>query len=239
MIKKIGFAVLIFFPLILVTQSFQIETMSFGLLDYINLLFYNTSTYSMYQIDSKSLMHFIFYFLLLIGGFYFVSEPIHLRHHGFNALEVIRYPSCAAFLTANRKRNLKHAAIFLLAAITEIALAILIIDPTAYTRTSPVFSLSSITWISAFLSFLVRIITALALFELWCEFLLYKLRFEVLLTIALILVCFLVQVGVQANVLILSFSLEPEQYAITALFVIVYIFSDRYILKKYHTKEIW
>ena len=239
MIKKISFAVLIFLPLILITRAFQIESISFGLFDYINLLFYNTNVYEQYQTDPKSLMHFIFYFLFLIGGLYFVSEPSHLRNHGFSALEVIRYPSCAAFLNTNRKRNLKHAAIFMLAAITEIALAILITDPAAYTRTSSVFSLSPILLIFAFLSFILRITVMLGLFELWCEYLLYKIRFEVLLTIALILICVMLQFGVQMKFLLLSFSFEPIQYAITALFIIVYFLSDRYILKKYHTKEIW
>lgn len=239
MVKKIAFALLACLPLVLIVIATRSGEGSLGLFDYFNLLLYNTGVYSLYRLDPRSFLHFTAYFLLLIGGFYFISEPIHLRSQGYGAMEVVRYPRCTAYLKANRRRNLKNAVLFTAALFAEILFAVLLFDSRTFFSASTAFHISFFSAAFGFFCFAVRLISALALFELWCEYLLYRMRFEVLLSIILVLLCLLLQIGVWCNLPLLNLSFEPVHYVMTALWLLLYILSDLYILRQYRTKEMW
>lgn len=239
MVKKIGFALLACLPLALIVIATRSDEGSLGLFDYFNLLLYNTGIYPLYRLDPRSFLHFTAYFLLLIGGFYFVSEPIHLRSQGYGAMEVVRYPRCTAYLKANRRCNLKNAVLFTAALFAEILFAVLLFDGRAFFSVHTAFPVTFFSTASGFFCFAVRLISVLALFELWCEYLLYRIRFEVLLSIVLVLLCLLLQAGAWCGLPLLSLSFEPVHYVLTALCLLLYILSDLYILKQYRTKEMW
>lgn len=239
MVKKIAFAFLSCLPLALVVIATRPDDGSFGLFDYFNLLLYNTGAYPLYRMDPRSFLHFTAYFLLLIGGFYFVSEPIHLRSQGYGAMEMVRYAKCTDYLKINRRRNLEKAVLFTAILLAEILFTVLLFDSHAFFSIHAAFHISFFSAAVGFFCFAVRLISALALFELWCEYLLYKMRFEVLLAAVLLLLCFVLQAGVWCNLPLLSLSFEPVHYAATALWLLLYILSDLYILRQYRTKEIW
>lgn len=239
MVKKIVFALLSCLPLALIVIAIRPDAGSFGLFDYFNLLLFNTGIYPLYRVDPRSFLHFTAYFLLLIGGFYFVSEPIHLRSQGYGAMEIVRYPGCTVYLKANRRRNLRNALLFMAALLAEILFMVLLFDSRAFFSAHAAFHISFFSAAIGFFCFAVRLISALALFELWCEYLLYRMRFEVLLSIVLVLLCLLLQIGIWCNLPLLSLSFEPVHYAATALWLLLYILSDLYILRQYRTKEMW
>ena len=239
MMKKILFFMFVLSLTFLVVQECSPITGTYGFLDYINILFCNTKTYSLYGRTNWNIINLLYYLVVTVLGVYYISEKIYTYNKGFQAMTVLRYKNCDRYLISCQKRNIKQTLQYIGFIFINILFSLLIVDINALLKTSDLIGQPMHLILFHLCLYVFKILIVFNIIELWLTFLILRFKFELLILLFIVLTTILLFLDILLEFSFITLTLNISQSIYVVSYFIIYVISFLLIKKKYKAKEIW
>lgn len=208
-----------------------------GFFDYCNILFCNIASYPLYGRSGWNLTVLFYYFLLLAGGLYFVTEPIQISEKGFHSFIMIRYGTCRRYLQKSVLLDAKRSILYVCVLLLVFLSAVCTVDIQAVAHQ---WSLADMSHDCLFLLFyILKLFTIYQIVQLLYTFFILNHTYSFLTLMGLIVLAVLLFADMFFQLGILTFAMDRLQIVFIIVSILVYLLSYVWIQKRYRKRELW
>lgn len=239
MIKKILFFLSVFLMMVLVVFECKMSSVGQSYLDYCNIMLCNFNDYHLYGKSGWDLTHLFFYYFLLIGGIYFLSEKIHNFNKGFHSMAILRYQNCNKYMYLQLKQVSFYSMLYSGMFLFFLFVSIVLFDLNALFKGSLVVNYQQTMILFYLLLYFFKIISIFCLIGIWILYLITTFKFELLLLGFITTVALILFIDAFTGVSVLTLEFAARQIVYLIFYIVINVLSYIWVSKKYVKKELW
>lgn len=236
--KIIFYAALLAMVLLIAVECGNRQELARSWIDYVNVLFCNSALSEAYGRPDFDLKILMFNTLFAAFGVAYTFEQINLINKGFGSLAIVRFDKSADYLRFTQKQCFRKIVTYLAVVAGGVLLVLLACNSRSFIRGSEVIAFS--VWdIRYVIFFMVKLLFLFKLIGVAGTFLLIDYKYEMLLSISMVVVVLLLFLDTRIGSSFVNFSLDWKQVIFGLAYIVLYAICYKIISIRLKYKEMW
>lgn len=237
MLKKIILFITVFLLSSLTILDIK-SNITYGLIDYFNIMFCNTETYHFYNRTNYNIINMLFFLSTLNLGIYYISERLYTHNNSFKTLTIIRYNNYKTYFNKLEREYFLNSFKYLSTIVFIIMTGLILFERESTLKLSAFSEVSIFFLLCMIIIYFIKLLLLFNVFEVLMTLLILTLRFEFMILIFMVIISLILFLDITFKVHFVTYSDKISQIYYMCAYYIIYIVSSYFVKYKYKKMEL-